>query len=296
VKTEDQTPAQDPLKPPAAATPEDKSRQPDKVELSPTPVAAPLPSQMPPCAAAELSPTGPLASHGMHQGDVPMMRTWKTFGLQTLLAAALAAAPTAHLTAAEEKKATETGDTAKRLKALEDGMKKVQEDADSIRAEGLKIKTLKDKVDQLKKDMDKVQDRLTQLDETIRDAIDKSIRDALKPREDGKGAIGEPPPVFKDILSRLSRLEDMLKDLSGKLQVARYPAATGRVLLTNRYPEEMLFIVNGRSFRLAPGESRLLDNQRAGSLTYEVVSPTWGSRARKTTTLLASETLRLTVD
>jgi hypothetical protein len=59
----------------------------------------------------------------------------------------------------------------------------------------------------------------------------------------------------------------------------------------------MLFIINGReNIRLAPGTSRLVEGVPAGTFTYEVVSPTWGSRARKTTTLLANETYRITVD
>ena len=67
-------------------------------------------------------------------------------------------------------------------------------------------------------------------------------------------------------------------------------------MLSNRYPEEMLFIVNGTSYRVAPGSTRVLDPQPAGTITYEVLSPTWGLLRRRTTTLAANEPFRINVD
>jgi hypothetical protein len=73
------------------------------------------------------------------------------------------------------------------------------------------------------------------------------------------------------------------------------PPSTGRVVLSNMYHEVMLFVINDKSHRVAPGAMAVLDNIPAGALSYEAISPTWGLvRARSTATLPANETFTLT--
>jgi DNA repair exonuclease SbcCD ATPase subunit len=70
-------------------------------------------------------------------------------------------------------------------------------------------------------------------------------------------------------------------------------AALSRVLLENYYPEEMLFVVNGNPTRVAPNQTLTVEAP-PGPLTYQVISPSWGRRADKTTTLASNETFRIT--
>ena len=64
--------------------------------------------------------------------------------------------------------------------------------------------------------------------------------------------------------------------------------------LVNDYSEELLFLVNGRAYRVAPGTTHTVEEMPAGAFNYEVISPTWGSRARNTPMLAAGETFTIT--
>ena len=98
--------------------------------------------------------------------------------------------------------------------------------------------------------------------------------------------------MLEEIRSRLEQIEKSLKN--GTSRVAMTPPATSRVLLVNLYPEELLFTVNGRPYRVPPNATMPLEGQMPGALSYEVVSPTWGLRAANTTTLRPNETFTLT--
>lgn len=122
---------------------------------------------------------------------------------------------------------------------------------------------------------------------------------------------GEPGPVdpkapvveranLEDIRLKLGSIEQaILKLAPGKDRVSMSPPTTasttntGRVVLVNMYSEDMLYIVNGRTFRVAPSASRVLEAMPAGMLTYEVVSPTWGVRSNDRTILGANETFTI---
>src|SRR5207244_2388875 len=52
------------------------------------------------------------------------------------------------------------------------------------------------------------------------------------------------------------------------------PPATGRVEISNTYLTPMSVIVNGRSYRVAPGETLRTDPMPAGSFTYTVLGVT----------------------
>ena len=107
-----------------------------------------------------------------------------------------------------------------------------------------------------------------------------------------------PPESLEELRALLTRIEGLLQAMAPAGRVAGFGPAgqTGRIMLSNRYPEEMLFIVNGTSYRVAPGSTRVLDPQPAGTITYEVLSPTWGLLRRRTTTLAANEPFRINVD
>jgi hypothetical protein len=207
-----------------------------------------------------------------------MTRNWKTFGLQTVLAAALTAAPAAPAAAGEEKDGLK--DLTKRVETIEDGLKKIQETVD---ADSLKIGAIDGRVKELEGRMKKLEDAMGRLEKAVLDALEKR---PSKPPDTGLDAIN----------ARLDRIAEIVERLVKDRERRLYPPAAGRILLANNYAEEMLFVINRVTYRLAPGSSRLLDAVPTGTFTYEIISPTWGSRARRTTTLAAGETVRLTVD
>jgi chromosome segregation ATPase len=101
--------------------------------------------------------------------------------------------------------------------------------------------------------------------------------------------------AIDEICAKVDRVEQTLRRPPAPSHVARYPAAqAGRVVLVNTSPEELTFVVDGRSYPVAPGGTMALDGQPAGPFSYEVISPTWGVRDRRTTALGANETLTLT--
>jgi len=102
-----------------------------------------------------------------------------------------------------------------------------------------------------------------------------------------------------DIRGRLNAIEQALQRLapgnSTSNRIALSPpingATAGRVMLVNLYSEDILFTVNNQMHRVEPGRTKQIDAVPAGALTYEVISPTWGRRAFRTTTLAPNETL-----
>ncbi len=255
------------------------------VEAAPVPPPQPLApldaDVVPPTAAAELTPNPSCILRDMQQGDSPMTRSWKMFGLQSALLAALAVTPAAPAPAAEDNK-LDGKEITKRLdqidKAIEEILKGGASFNDALRTERLRSEALAGKVK-------KIEDQLDDLKKGL-DEIKKAVQ--------GRGREG--PDPLEDIARRLAEIERILK-ADGGARVSRFPADAGNILLTNRYPEEILFVINGKdTYRLAPGTSRMLDAFPAGTFSYEVISSVWGVRARKTTSLAAGETFRLTVE
>lgn len=70
-------------------------------------------------------------------------------------------------------------------------------------------------------------------------------------------------------------------------------ANTGRVMLVNLYSEELLFIINGASYRVPANKSRMIENVPTGTLRYEVFADRWGSLENRITTLAAGDTFTL---
>jgi len=57
----------------------------------------------------------------------------------------------------------------------------------------------------------------------------------------------------------------------------------------------MLFVVNGKNYRLAPFTTATLESQPAGAFTYEVISGTYGVRGSNRPLLEAGKTYTITV-
>jgi flagellin-specific chaperone FliS len=217
----------------------------------------------------------------MHQGDIAMTRTWRLFGLQALLAAAFLTAPSSLRAADPEKKVDDLKEVVRRLENIEKGLTEIQKSADTIRAEGLKIKLLKDRIAKLEEHVGAMQ----------------PILDGLKKLLDGngRGRISAYPSEAVDDLNR--RLLEIEKKIGSPVRVANAAPEVGRILLTNRYAEEITIVLNNRdAYRVLPGRALTVEGYPAGVFTYQVQTPTWGARDRVTTTLPVNETVRLTVN
>src|SRR5439155_50355 len=75
----------------------------------------------------------------------------------------------------------------------------------------------------------------------------------------------------EEIKSKLGAIEQaILKLQPSTSRIALSPPApssSGRVVLVNLYPEMLLFVVNQKSYRVAPGANVPVDNVPAGGLT-----------------------------
>jgi DNA repair exonuclease SbcCD ATPase subunit len=116
--------------------------------------------------------------------------------------------------------------------------------------------------------------------------------------------------ALEEINRRLGRIEDRVAQASVS-RIAYYsaptisfrpavtsfaaPAPVGRLVLVNSRAEDVTVMVNGRSHPVARGARLTLDNLPAGSLWYEVITPSWGPRGRRTTNLAANETLTVSI-
>jgi hypothetical protein len=174
-----------------------------------------------------------------YQGETPMMRTWKLLGLQTLLAALFAAAPSLGSNpsgaAADVEKLQEIQKQLEDLKrsviALEERIKDVRTEST---ASGQRVQNqLKD----LSKDLNEQMSLLRTDMESLRSRLPAATRvSAFPPSDTG------PSP------------------------------GTARVEMLNTYSQPVSIVVNNRrSYLLAPGERRLSDPISAGPFTYEVL-------------------------
>jgi len=189
-------------------------------------------------------------------GDTPMISRWKQYGLQALLAAALSAAPAVAGPDTDTPKLTDS----QRLEAIQT---QLSEFKDSLKS----LDTLKVEMAKLRADTTillGLQDRIAGLSDRI--AKMERDMDALKAQMNGperrvSGFTPTPPP------------------------------STSTIRLRNIYPTPVSIVVNGLSYQLAPGETYVLNQQAAGTFTYEVL----GIQPPKTVALAPSEMLTISV-
>jgi len=163
-----------------------------------------------------------------------------------------------------------------------------------------------------------LQEQLEHIDATTKRAFDRlhedlgSLRRELKGCQDdrfeGRLRLETANATLTSLQPQLAALRaevETLRRTPAPATVAYYPPAapsyvalsppqTGRLVLVNNYTEEMIFNVNGRTYRVAAGMSLPLEGFPAGVLSYQVISPTWGVRGSNTTTLAAGETFTVT--
>ena len=275
---------------------------------APLKVAAPMPP-LPPPPLAPVEDKAPIIEHQQepqiflgrsNPGETPMIRTWKTLALYSLLAVAPVAAPTPLVAGGQD-------DAAKLQKQFEDLRKLLDTAVKSIKAAS-------DGIDAIKTDVTKLQEDVTTL-KTARLAADIKVENLEKQlgnvqadvnflkRELAKQAAGAGASVDRALMDEMKKHLVAIEQAILKLQPGETtskrialspPAPTGRVVLTNLYHEDMLFVINQKAHRVQPGKALALEAIPAGTVEYEVLSESFGLRARNRTNLPANETFTLT--
>jgi len=226
-----------------------------------------------------------------------MMRNWKLLGLSSLVAVALASSPAP----AGEKDETPTqGDRIKSVHEELRGLRKlVQKALDQI---GADMTDVKQDLKALKANQDDTALKLRDAQNKITDfgkQVDQLRLDVETLRKRGDVSLYPPPgdkAALDDIKARLGDIEAALQRLQPSTTVTKSPppANTGRLVLVNAYSEELLFLVNQKPYRVAAGATAVLDNLAAGTVNYEVISPTYGLRARNSPFLEPGKSIILT--
>lgn len=197
--------------------------------------------------AAVQEPANANAIRGPHQGDTPMMRTWKMLGLETFLAALFAATPAlASNTSGPPSDAEKLDEIQKQLNALRGALNDIKNNLAGLSG-------LEKKVDDVRNESNlgaqKVQNQIADLNRQI-----SQLRlevENLRPSTSGTSRIAASPPENNP------------------------SAGTGRVEMINTYTQPVSIVINNRrSYTLAPGERRLSDPIPAGAFTYEILGVT----------------------
>lgn len=229
------------------------------------PTAPPATELLPP--PSFVPPGGP-AVPTTAPGDTPMPALpTRQLVLSAVFGAALAAVPASPLAAQDKDKDEKKNQPD--LKTIQDDLKKIQDDV---------------------KELQKFR---------------KNTDDAVYGKE-GSAALADMGLLrrLSEIESQISKINQTLKQIEARLNdpsrsttSAFGPtlpgAALGRgyVRIVNDYPTEMSMIVNGRSYRVPPGQTTTVDVP-PGSFNYELLH---AGSAQKTTTVREGETMTLRI-
>lgn len=291
---------------------------PPTVEIHPAKLAPLQPPELP----VQVAPTNPLVYRESTSGETPMLRNWKTLALCSLMTTTVFVQVPVPVAAGEKdnKELLQRIDTfqesvKKSFERLDTHQESVKKSFESVTADigGIKadlqgqkgdLKKIRDDIDILKDDGLKQRLDLASANSKIKQiesALEK-IRtdlDTLRNREPSAVQSGIDKASVEEIKAKLGAIEQAILKLqppTSRIALSPPPSASpaGRVMLVNLYPEELLFLINQKSYRVAPGSNLPLENVPAGALNYEVISGTWGLRARSTTNLAPNETFTLT--
>jgi hypothetical protein len=107
-------------------------------------------------------------------------------------------------------------------------------------------------------------------------SLDAIAQELDRLRKDTSGSFQAAQKGIEALREEVARLrkevEELRRPQTPAPHEARFtPAASGSILLMSTYPQPVSVIVNGTIYRLAPGETRWLRDQPAGTFTYELV-------------------------
>jgi uncharacterized coiled-coil protein SlyX len=277
----------------------------------------PVAKVMPPVVEACEEPVVYVQPCTLQPGDTPMMRTWKTVTMYSLLAGAVTLAPPPLLaegdkgiqdkTEALEKLQKSLDALTKRIKSLEE--KPAVDEQGIIKAIRADLKKLEEgALSDISKDMGAL--KTEQLKQKVQiDDLAAQI-ESLRKKMLASEKAAPTPTVDKAFMEELREIRGAIKSLQDTIaklgpiekRDSAYPNGngnsaarkTGRVLLANFYNDELLFIINGNSYRLAPRTTRVVENVPIGDIRYEVFATGIGVVESRITTLAAGDTFTLT--
>jgi len=220
-----------------------------------------------------------------------MLRNWKLFGVTTMIVFALTTpAP------AGDKDGPPPDD---KIKALETKIDKLIESiAGSFRDAKLDANAIRDELKAFKMDTKLKMDLATRGLELLDERLGRLRQDVDSLKNGGTKAYY--PPDGKDVVAELRAEIAQLRLIIAKSSPGSQPivttGTTGQLMVVNRYPEEILLMVNGaEQGRIPANSSRVIQGLPLGAVTYEIISPTWGSSGIRRSNILAGDPLRVNV-
>ena len=178
------------------------------------------------------------------------------------------------------------GDLKVELLAQKGDLKKIGKDIDVLNDDGVKQRLgetkANAKIKQIEGALEKIRTELNVL---------RNREPTIAKTGVDNGSVEEITTMLGSIAQALLKLQPSTNRIA---MSSPSTSATGRVVLVNLYPEELLFVVNHKKYRVAPTASMPIDMVASGPLNYEVISGMWGLRAKNTTTLAPNETFTLT--
>jgi hypothetical protein len=204
-------------------------------------------------AGTELPLKNCYEAKNQHPGETPMIRTWKLLGLKAALAAAVTLTPAlarADETAQKTDKAdpaikqqlTELKQTLDDIKLSVARLVRIEQDVKDLRSETtLSAQSAQNRITAIRADLSRLQQDFLALRDTLA-AVPVPQRTSAYPPAAGDSAQPQAPIPN-----------------------------TGRIELSNTYPQEMTIAVNLRTYRVPPGHTILTDPMPAGNFTYQVI-------------------------
>jgi len=220
-----------------------------------------------------------------------MLRNWKLFGVTTLMVFALTAPASAG-----DKDGPPQDDKIKALeskidtliKSIQGSFADAKSDANLIREE---LKSLKTETNL------RFQVAVSRID-----ALDRQIAQLKLDLDTVKngGIKAYYPPDTKDkwseLKAELTELRQLIVAKSSPNPPTVTTATLGELMVVNRYPEEITLRVNGADQgRIPANSSMFVKALPVGPVTYEIISPTWGSSGIRRSTIVPGDPLRVNV-
>jgi hypothetical protein len=228
-----------------------------------------------------------------------MMRTWNLLGLSALVAVTLVSRAPAGGEVGEPKTVEQQLKSLDRtVKGLVDTLNlELKKISEAINGHQKRLNTLEANDADTTLKLGDARLRVERLEKQV-----EKLRLDLETLQKRTSGIAFYPPTDKadldEIRAQLRKIEQMLDRTQGGTERKAFasPAGrTGRIVLVNQHPEELLFLINNRRYRVSPGQTATIRDVPAGTFTYEVLSPTTGSAVGiRNRTLDPGETFTIT--
>jgi hypothetical protein len=147
---------------------------------------------------------------------------------------------------------------------------------------------------------ERLEKKLMEMQETLLKTLTK-LGDTISPE---LAALRKENQLLKDRLTdSVNKLQaqidtlqtdlEQIKKGTGQVRIAKALPTTGKLLLVNEYPEDLVFYVNQRGYTVKAGTSAQINDVPAGPFTYVLWSPRFSTTAPTTSMMDPNQTLTL---